>query len=100
VALIKIESTARTRRPPQPANPSEIRPAQDVEAAVRVHAGVVGGEARAAPQFGGHLRRLVVVRGGSTAKFAGHYPAWRYTYDVEAILAEMYEANAATWVRR
>ena len=37
---------------------------------------------------------------GSTAKFAGHYAAWRYTYDVEAILAEMYGINQQTWVRR
>ena len=34
---------------------------------------------------------------GSTAKFASHYPAWTYTYDVETILAEMYEANQQTW---
>lgn len=37
---------------------------------------------------------------GSTAKFAGHYPAWAYTYDVEAILTEMYETNQQTWVSR
>ena len=37
---------------------------------------------------------------GSTAKFAVHYPSWTYTYDVEAILAEMYETNCDTWVRR
>ena len=37
---------------------------------------------------------------GSTAKFAAHYPAWSYTDDVQAILAEMYETNHKTWVRR
>ncbi|NUT32139.1 MAG: NAD-dependent epimerase/dehydratase family protein [Hamadaea sp.] len=37
---------------------------------------------------------------GSTAKFARHYPNWSHTYDVEAILAEMHEANAKTWTRR
>lgn len=37
---------------------------------------------------------------GSTAKFAAHYPAWSYTYDVQAILTEMYETNAKTWLRR
>jgi hypothetical protein len=35
---------------------------------------------------------------GSTAKFSAHYPAWAYTYDVEAILTEMYETNRDTWV--
>jgi CDP-paratose 2-epimerase len=37
---------------------------------------------------------------GSTAKFAAHYPAWSHTYDVPAILAEMYETNTKTWLRR
>ncbi len=31
---------------------------------------------------------------------AAHYSHWVHTYDVEAILAEMYETNRATWVSR
>ncbi|GAB3090268.1 SDR family NAD(P)-dependent oxidoreductase [Micromonospora schwarzwaldensis] len=37
---------------------------------------------------------------GSTAKFANHYPNWKYDYDIEAILAEMYEVNRLTWIKR
>ncbi|MBV1853277.1 NAD-dependent epimerase/dehydratase family protein [Catellatospora tritici] len=32
------------------------------------------------------------------AKFQAHYPDWRMTYDVPAILREIYEANADKWV--
>lgn len=34
------------------------------------------------------------------AKFRTHYPDWRQTYDIPAILREMYEANAQTWMPR
>jgi CDP-paratose 2-epimerase len=34
----------------------------------------------------------------SMAKFRSHYPGWELTYDVPAILQEMYEANADVWV--
>ncbi len=34
----------------------------------------------------------------SMAKFRSHYPDWHLTYDVPAILQEMYEANADVWV--
>jgi hypothetical protein len=44
--------------------------------------------------------RLDEVLHRCTAKFASHYPTWAYTYDVEAILAEMYETNRETWVSR
>ncbi len=37
---------------------------------------------------------------GSTAKFSSHYPGWAYRYDVEAILTEIHQSNAETWVRR
>jgi CDP-paratose 2-epimerase len=33
----------------------------------------------------------------STARFEEHYPDWRLTYDVPAILREMYEANQDVW---
>jgi CDP-paratose 2-epimerase len=34
----------------------------------------------------------------SMARFSGHYPDWKITYDVPAILREIYEANRDTWV--
>jgi CDP-paratose 2-epimerase len=34
----------------------------------------------------------------STAKFRRHYPGWAQTFDVEAILREIYETNRGTWV--
>jgi CDP-paratose 2-epimerase len=34
----------------------------------------------------------------SMAKFSEHYPDWMLTYDVPAILREIYDANADTWV--
>lgn len=34
---------------------------------------------------------------GSMAKFEGHYPSWKQTYDVPAILREIYEANVDAW---
>lgn len=34
---------------------------------------------------------------GSNARFAEHYPDWKLTYDVPAILQEMYEANVDRW---
>ncbi|GIE93121.1 NAD-dependent epimerase/dehydratase family protein [Paractinoplanes rishiriensis] len=33
----------------------------------------------------------------STARFEQHYPDWKLTYDVPAILREMYEANRDVW---
>ena len=33
----------------------------------------------------------------STARFEQHYPDWKLTYDVPAILREMYEANQEVW---
>jgi CDP-paratose 2-epimerase len=33
----------------------------------------------------------------STARFEEHYPEWKITYDVPAILREMYEANQDVW---
>jgi CDP-paratose 2-epimerase len=33
----------------------------------------------------------------STARFEEHYPDWKLTYDVPAILREMYEANQEVW---
>jgi CDP-paratose 2-epimerase len=33
----------------------------------------------------------------STARFEQHYPDWKLTYDVPAILREMYEANQDVW---
>jgi CDP-paratose 2-epimerase len=33
----------------------------------------------------------------STARFEEHYPDWKITYDVPAILREMYEANQDVW---
>jgi CDP-paratose 2-epimerase len=33
----------------------------------------------------------------STARFEEHYPDWKLTYDVPAILREMYEANHDLW---
>jgi CDP-paratose 2-epimerase len=35
---------------------------------------------------------------GSNARFAEHYPQWKLTYDVPAILTEIYEANVEKWV--
>jgi CDP-paratose 2-epimerase len=32
------------------------------------------------------------------AKFQRHYPQWRLTYDVPAIIREIYEANAERWL--
>ena len=33
----------------------------------------------------------------SMAKFEAHYPDWKLTYDVPAILREIYEANVDKW---
>jgi len=33
------------------------------------------------------------------SKFRGHYPKWRPTYDVDAIIREIYEQNADRWER-
>jgi CDP-paratose 2-epimerase len=35
---------------------------------------------------------------GSNQRFAEHYPEWKMTYDVPAILQEIYEANVGKWV--
>jgi CDP-paratose 2-epimerase len=35
---------------------------------------------------------------GSNQRFAEHYPQWTMTYDVPAILTEIYEANVDKWV--
>jgi CDP-paratose 2-epimerase len=35
---------------------------------------------------------------GSNARFAEQYPDWRMTYDVPAILTEIYEANVDKWL--
>jgi CDP-paratose 2-epimerase len=35
---------------------------------------------------------------GSNARFSQHYPQWRLTYDIPAILREIYEANVDKWV--
>jgi len=35
---------------------------------------------------------------GSNERFADHYPGWKMTYDVPAILQEIYEANVDRWV--
>jgi len=35
---------------------------------------------------------------GSNARFIEHYPDWRLTYDVPAILEEIYDANVDRWV--
>ncbi|MBX6355649.1 MAG: NAD-dependent epimerase/dehydratase family protein [Micromonosporaceae bacterium] len=35
---------------------------------------------------------------GSNARFQAHYPEWQLTYDVPAILTEIYEANLDKWV--
>jgi CDP-paratose 2-epimerase len=35
---------------------------------------------------------------GSNARFQSHYPEWRMTYDVAAILTEIYQANVDKWV--
>jgi CDP-paratose 2-epimerase len=34
---------------------------------------------------------------GDNGRFAEHYPEWHLTYDVPAILAEIFEANAERW---
>ncbi|MGA8114746.1 MAG: NAD-dependent epimerase/dehydratase family protein [Actinocatenispora sp.] len=34
---------------------------------------------------------------GSNARFAEHYPEWKLTYDVPAILQEMHDANVDRW---
>ncbi len=34
---------------------------------------------------------------GANERFRRHYPAWRLSYDVEAILREIYDANAGRW---
>jgi CDP-paratose 2-epimerase len=33
----------------------------------------------------------------STARFEEHYPDWKMTYDVPAILREIYESNQDVW---
>jgi CDP-paratose 2-epimerase len=35
---------------------------------------------------------------GSNARFRSHYPQWRMTYDVPAILTEIYQANVDKWI--
>jgi hypothetical protein len=42
----------------------------------------------------------VAIVTGSAGLIGSHYPHWVHTYDVAAILAEMYETNRATWVSR
>jgi CDP-paratose 2-epimerase len=44
------------------------------------------------PRIGDHIWWI-----GSNARFEGHYPGWRLTYDVRAILAEMHDVNAGRW---
>jgi CDP-paratose 2-epimerase len=34
----------------------------------------------------------------SMAKFRSHYPQWRQSYDIPAILGEIYEAHADIWI--
>jgi CDP-paratose 2-epimerase len=34
---------------------------------------------------------------GDNGRFAGHYPGWQLTHNVEAILTEMFDANAERW---
>ncbi|MCW2974434.1 MAG: putative nucleotide-sugar epimerase [Thermoleophilia bacterium] len=34
---------------------------------------------------------------GSNARFESHFPEWKQAYDIEAILAEMVDANAERW---
>jgi CDP-paratose 2-epimerase len=34
---------------------------------------------------------------GDNGRFETHYPEWNLTYDVEAILAEMFEFNTERW---
>ena len=34
---------------------------------------------------------------GDNGRFAEHYPSWELTYDVPAILTEMYDANRQRW---
>ena len=40
-------------------------------------------------RIGDHIWYISDVR-----KFQGHYPDWRYKYDIDAILKEIYEGNA------
>jgi CDP-paratose 2-epimerase len=44
------------------------------------------------PRVGDHVWWI-----GSNARFAAHYPAWRLTYGVRAILEEMHDVNAGRW---
>ena len=37
---------------------------------------------------------------GDNGRFAEHHPGWELTYDVEAILTEMHDANRDRWTRR
>ena len=34
---------------------------------------------------------------GDNGRFASHYPGWSLTYDIPAILREIYEANTERW---
>jgi CDP-paratose 2-epimerase len=45
------------------------------------------------PRLGDHQWYI-----SSMAKFQEHYPSWSVTYDVPAILREIYEANVDRWV--
>ena len=45
------------------------------------------------PRVGDHLWYV-----SDMTRFREHYPDWHPTYDVPAILQELYEANADTWV--
>ena len=67
--------------------------------AFRIAEEITGREARTGyvdqPRIGDHQWWI-----SSMAKFQSHYPDWRLTYDVPAILREMYEANADVWVAR
>lgn len=45
------------------------------------------------PRTGDHIWYI-----SDMSRFREHYPGWRLTYDVPAILRELYEANADSWV--
>jgi CDP-paratose 2-epimerase len=65
--------------------------------AFRIAEGITGRPARInyvdQPRLGDHQWWI-----SSMARFRSHYPGWQPTYDVPAILREIYEANADTWV--
>ncbi|HKS98974.1 MAG TPA: NAD-dependent epimerase/dehydratase family protein [Rugosimonospora sp.] len=45
------------------------------------------------PRVGDHIWWI-----SNTGKFAQHYPGWKLTYDVPAILTQIYDANSDRWV--